>query len=519
VSGVHPVLLRGPSFGGSTRVAPLLLHRTDDEFMPAVVSELSQPASIPTLLKSVASQTDTNRRLKLFHPVQRAFHVALLEIVCDRPEYPRFDAANIVSAGLVIRRVHRDRNDVLEGWRRDGAIVQGWVPFGVRAEEELDPDPAFRKVIRYGHDDVDARLAAVRTPSARMSETFSPLFPAPPEVAAAQKKTILFGVVPVASADVSKAPTGESFSATQVRSRLSPYLRTTTVQLEVPRAGSRVTANDMANPATRLALAAYVNMLRQLAYELDAFGDSADSKALFAALNRFRLPYGGGSSANSVPAGTSMQQHAEVLVHRKETPASILLPNTWPRIDAATGDAIAAAAKRVLDKRLPAIKGEEPRYGEKGRLYRVRAFARVAHDGECVHTVWSGYSEPFVIAPWYEGFGASPAHVALPGLDELKALAQRPNVTFSVPGDLANLLQQNDPVGMLKGEGKKGAGIAIEFLCSMSIPVITFVAFIILNIFLGLLNLIFMWMLWPIVMCIPIPKGATAPPEPLPPTS
>jgi hypothetical protein len=552
-NAVHPVLLRGPSFSGSTRRAPLLLHRTEDEFIPAVLSELSQETSIPALLRTTASFTDSNRRLKLFHPVQRAFHVALLEIVCDRLDYPRFDPANIVSAGLVVRRVRReqarasgngksrgvldgmafDRHDVLEGWRRDGAIVQGWVPFAGQAEEDLDPDLAFRRVVRYGHDEVDTRLAALRSPTARMSESSTPLFPAPPEVAHALKKTILFGVVPVASAEVSKAATNESFPGSQVRERLSLYLRSTSMQLEVPYATSKLAAGDLSNPTTRDVLAPYVNMLRQLVFELDAFGDSAESKALFTALNRFSLPYGtlrGKEPRYRVPAGTSMRQHAEVLVHRKGQPTrlnneewpdypAVVLPNTWPKIDAATGDAIVAAAKLVLDKRLPAIKGEEPRYAEKGRLYRVRAFARVAHEGECVHTVWSDYSDPFTIAPWYEGFGAPTAQVSLPSLDELASLAKKPNVTFKVPGDLANLMQQNDPVEMLKGNIKKGSGIGIEFLCSMSIPVITFCAFIVLNIFLGLLNLIFMWMLWPIVMCIPIPSAASAPPEPQPPTS
>ena len=56
-------------------------------------------------------------------------------------------------------------------------------------------------------------------------------------------------------------------------------------------------------------------------------------------------------------------------------------------------------------------------------------------------------------------------------------------------------------------EGKKppDGGITIGWICSFSLPAITICAFIVLSIFLGLLNLIFSWLAF-IKICIPYPK-------------
>jgi len=56
-------------------------------------------------------------------------------------------------------------------------------------------------------------------------------------------------------------------------------------------------------------------------------------------------------------------------------------------------------------------------------------------------------------------------------------------------------------------EGKGGgSSVGIGWICSFSIPVITFCAFIVLNIFLSLFDLIFRWMMF-IKICIPYPKA------------
>jgi hypothetical protein len=56
-------------------------------------------------------------------------------------------------------------------------------------------------------------------------------------------------------------------------------------------------------------------------------------------------------------------------------------------------------------------------------------------------------------------------------------------------------------------EGKSGdAPVELGWICSFSIPVITFCAFLVLNIFLSLFDLIFRWMMF-IKICVPYPKA------------
>ncbi|HEX9107841.1 MAG TPA: hypothetical protein VF832_11445, partial [Longimicrobiales bacterium] len=86
--------------------------------------------------------------------------------------------------------------------------------------------------------------------------------------------------------------------------------------------------------------------------------------------------------------------------------------------------------------------------------------------------------------------------------DLLKSL--KPNVAFTLPPALQNLLQGN-PKDLMSGK-PSGGSMTIGWICSFSIPVITFCAFIVLNIFLSLFDLIFNWMLF-IKICIPYPKA------------
>jgi hypothetical protein len=126
-------------------------------------------------------------------------------------------------------------------------------------------------------------------------------------------------------------------------------------------------------------------------------------------------------------------------------------------------------------------------------------------DGCPPKIVWSPESAPFKIAAWHEKGKLPPITIDLPSLGDLKSFT--PNVTFKVPGNLFNMLKQ-DPLAFLKGEAGAGAD-GIAWLCSFNIPIITLVAFIVFNIFLSLLNIIFFWMFL-VKICIPIPKSLMA---------
>jgi hypothetical protein len=57
---------------------------------------------------------------------------------------------------------------------------------------------------------------------------------------------------------------------------------------------------------------------------------------------------------------------------------------------------------------------------------------------------------------------------------------------------------------LMEGKGSADA-IGISWICAFNIPTITICAFIVLNIFLSLLNLVFGWLFF-IKICIPLPN-------------
>jgi hypothetical protein len=87
----------------------------------------------------------------------------------------------------------------------------------------------------------------------------------------------------------------------------------------------------------------------------------------------------------------------------------------------------------------------------------------------------------------------------------LKSL--KPNVAFVVPAALNNLLGTKAD-NLIKGDAEAASSPDLQWICSFSIPIITICAFIVLNIFLSLFDLIFRWLLF-IKVCIPFPKIST----------
>ena len=103
-----------------------------------------------------------------------------------------------------------------------------------------------------------------------------------------------------------------------------------------------------------------------------------------------------------------------------------------------------------------------------------------------------------LVRPEHRASGA----IALPDFDSLRKL--KPNVAFNMPESLFNLLE-TDLKGLTDGnKPPPGPSLGIDWICGFSIPVITFCAFLVLNIFLKLFDIIFQWMLF-IKICIPLP--------------
>jgi hypothetical protein len=436
--------------------------------------------------------------------VHRRFNLVLLEAHCREPGDPRLDPVRIAGAGLVVRRVSAGQTPY-EGWLGAGPKLQGWCRFPNAAALDLDPDTARRARPSTGHAELDRLLPA---PAGRpLREHVAPLFAAPPEVCRAAKRTFLYGLLPVTSSERSEVPQpGPDYQGlkTQLRRHLSPYLAATApgTRLQLPRGGSLIRP-EWTDPAALQAdagLRGFVSLLQQVAVEFDAFGDSAQSRAVHAALNALQ--------PGAMRAGDFLRAAKRILLDGEAL--SLVMPAQWPAVSGAQSEAILDAAVQALGARFDQLAGKRGRFDDAGGRYVARAFLRVMGHDDCPpRLVWSAPSEEFAIAPWHEASAAPPARVSLPNLLKPGALqALKPNVVFDLPEELQCLLSKNSPKDFLEGKARKcgpGDGAGLDWLCGFSIPIITLCAFIVLNIFLGLLNIIFWWLPF-LKICIPIPK-------------
>ncbi|MFC5767818.1 hypothetical protein [Thauera sinica] len=579
----HDIVLRAPR-GLADDGAPAILQRSDEDFVEAVLAALrdadGRAALRADLAKeaAVAAGTDTGRRarkdarsairsllgldgrreaagggtpapaaaggsvaelaekirdsagrsrvLKLFQPIQRQFHLAVIEAHCLAPGNPRLDPDKVEGAGLVIRRLRRDAGggEVKQGWMRAGEQLRGWARVEAdAADTRYDPEAA-RRLARpaTGQPVLDRTVAALlgEAEEALLSEHVVPMFVAPPDVCRAAGRTFFYGLVPTTSSERAGggAPAfdaaGFGPESADFRAHLAGPLRG--LADGFPRAGAVLTPGlaTIAQPASagdgdHSSMKRLLLLLRQLAIEFDAFGGDADGEALVAVLNRIGLPLLGDDglpSGLTTPAGDFLAVASRVLLDGEAVANPPAMPLGWPALDRDTTAALASALSVTLMNRFEAVAGTAGRYDDPDARYVLRAFVRLKPDGRCpARTVWSAYSPAFVIAPWYEGGGAPPVQVALPDptdKDMLKKL--KPNVAFTVPPSLHDLLA-GDPQDLLDGKKPAGSGLALGWICSFNIPIITICAFIVLNIFLSLFDLFFRWMMF-IKICIPFPK-------------
>jgi hypothetical protein len=513
----HDVKLTGLGLAAEAG-AVTVLERSDSGFIAAILAELGSESSPGSLGTTVAKTHDPSGTLRLYQPIHRINHVALASVWCDTPGMPRLDPAKIISAGLVVRRVAADRQGrpldppLSEAWMRAGAKIKGWVLLRNTREADQDPSPNGRPpVLSAGHPEINRRLAQLSGLGTPLTESVTPMFVAPPDVCKAAGKTIIYGVVPLASTERSEDPDDRSFPIADVKAHLVSYLGPSSTAATPSWAGKTLDATAGDNPDAELDK--FLLMLRQLRIELDAFGTDPGSTALFAALNQISLPYADGSSR---AAGDALRDAVPVLLGRED--GSVTLPAQWPAVSASQAEAIAQAAKASMDARTAVVTGPEGRFDialatrtngrfvAVQRLYQLRAFARVKRDDGCPPAVvWSDLGERFLIVPWYEGGGLPPFPIPLPNLSDPNVLKSlKPNVAFVLPPGLQDFLQ-GAKLDKLMMNQKPDKGLGIGWICSFSLPVITFCAFLVLNIFLSLFDFVFNWMLY-IKICLPYPK-------------
>ncbi len=476
------VVLRGLRLNGSAKET-MILQRTDQDFLPAILKELEDSRRHPELIGSTA-QPGEDGVLKLFQPVHRTFHVVLFEAGCDDIGQPRLDPSRIAGSGLVVRRIAADveRRDgepeTLEGWMQREESFQGWLRLSSRLAREQDPIPELRPpALDAGHREINRMLAATRGLTAPVSESVSPLFVAHPHVCAAAKRTILYGVAPVTSMDLSEAPTvTPALTESETRSVLPPFL-----------------LSSGSGSATRA-------QLEEFLVGIGAAVNLERAPPVLAALDELEPTISGGTRPGTV-IRQAVAQLADAL------PSGLPTSVSWQPITSETESVILRSVRDVLLASASGVTPREGRFDVPDRTYRLQGFIRVSRDDGCPpRLIWSEPSEPYRIAPWYEAGNVPPVRVALPDVTDVKTLRNlKPNVAFASPENTFNRMRGMGMQDILDGkQPAEDTEFGVEWVCGFSIPILTICALIVLNIFLSMLNFIFFWLPF-VKICIPIP--------------
>jgi hypothetical protein len=504
--------------------APSIIERKDEEFIPALLEELTgeNPSSVvPTHRPSSTS----GNSLRLYQPVHRAFNLALLEAHCTTFGEPRLDPRKIDSSGLVVRRVRiqNDGTKRYEAWCATKNVVSGWtlLPDVADSDHLRDPDPSRRPQTRYTADPAFDRLkfgAGDRT-----AEETTSLFVAPPETAASTSRTLLYGVIPVTSSSRAGAmPKGSTPDPSEWAKHLSLLLRASnnTASLwpanNATQRAEKLARADLKTPillpdeAINPVATRFVLLVRQLSQEFSLLRpiNPATGEKLLTKLNALTVTLVDGSTR---AAGTYLKAAALFYFDHPDNPTpapTVPRPQTWPAVTDTQATAIFNVLQEIAgETELSVFAGANAggRYDDTTARYVIRAFIRVKQPCDCPpKIVWSPYSEEFAIAPWYESGPGGPVPIILPDLTPDFFKNARPNVAFSVPAKLANVLNQ-DPKKFFDGSAGQGSGFTLDWICGFNIPIITICAFIVLNIMLGLLNIIFFWLPF-VKICIPFPR-------------
>jgi hypothetical protein len=496
---------------------PMILQRTEDDFLPATLDDLRTPAGRTRLGALVAKAQDAKGRLKLFQPVQRQFHVALTEAWCDIPGKPRIDPSRVDGAGMVLRRL--DEQGRPQGWMRSRGRVRGWVPLSRVGGPDRDPLAQRRlKQGLSGVADIDRQLTslALRSDDSLLDEDVTAMYVAPPDVCSDAGKTLFYGIVPTVSSELSEvdavfesAP-GVDFGPQSQAFRAQLVLALGGDAMALPFAGQALSKDWFAQSQAQGAdgtLVRFVLMLHQLGSQFNLFDGGSEVTQLKQVLHGIALPLvrRDNQPQRYVQADDFLARANTIILQGESVPGGAEMPSTWPALPSDQAARLRSALHAAMTARFATMKGKQGRFDDAGARYVLRSFVRLKAEGPCPgRIVWSEASEPFTIAPWYEGAGAPPVQIPLPDPSDKNLLKSlKPNVAFVVPPSMQNLLNGSTS-DILDGKGST-QGLGLTWICGFNIPIITICAFLVLNIFLTLFNLVFGWLFF-MKICLPFPK-------------
>lgn len=491
--------------------APTIVQSMRQEFVDHLLNSLKTAEGRYSLADDIAKDR-VESILSLFQPVHRVFHPVVVQAWC-MTHRRRLNPKRVVSAGLVVRRVS---GNVVEGWMKEEGKVLGWRALPSDWETMWDPSAKERLAQRTRKTPYYHQLSS-RTEE-RWEEDSVALFQAPPEVCTEAKATLFFGIPPLASMEVSEDVSEPPFTETQIAARLPKLLTSASAELYESAGLDSVAVFrswQEIQYESDVASFALFSLLKYLAFEVGAFApdDPADElKNLFAGIPITCFQSDPRTGLQLSDLWTYLQFARDVLLGETEEertgiPDGVRLPEAWPVIDTFLEGEIVAAISTCMKRRWARYASAEGRFQGRDSRYVISAFMRVRlTDGAEPVTVWSSATEPFRIKPWHAASPVPPVVVPLPELDQDSMKRMKPSVAFQVPPSIQNFMEGIKLKSVMDGKKPKPGDSTVLKLCCFSIPIVTICAFIVLQVFLSLLNIFLGWMPFARI-CFPVLKS------------
>ena len=504
---------------------PNILQFKEQNFIERLLSGLKTGPGREALQdKLVDAQGD--QLLRLYQPVHRLFNVLLLDVNCAQYGEPRLDPKKIHSSGYVLRKVNDKDSQQEYGWMKQEGRLVGWKEIepvsSSRKKSKLnyDVDPALREVRQLGRNKLALnKLPAAISPYQQYEEDHTSLFLTATDIMKDSAKTYLYGVLNLASSEwveeeSDDASTSTPFSLNDIKTRL-PLLLTEgdDVRFATPNTEPPINREITKSDRDTSSFEVLTKTLSYLANEVGLFTGEEEVEDLKNILKSISVSITGTGYSHINNYYLFLISAYEVFYGFPEDPGNetealthTFTPTSWPSISSTKESSIVAAIYSAMQIRWANLRPSTSQFEENSK-YRVYAFIRVQGNEECpLKTIWSEASEDFEIVPWYETSDIiPPTQIELPdvNMDTLSKL--KPNVAFKVPESIQKIMDKINLKKLVDGEEIKGSGLGFGMICGFSIPLITICAFIVLQIFLVLLNLVFWWLPF-IKICIPFPK-------------
>jgi hypothetical protein len=486
--------------------APGILQFDSDRFMEELAERLQQAPRpdltdlLVTKFESFAERApgedpvDPSRTPKLYQPAHGRFYLVASSLVCRLPGMPDHvvDLPKGEKAAFVLRR------DLGNG--KEGA----WVP-------EAPENPANKRRIWK-------ELDATKAGSLAKGEELLPLFPVN-YTADGKRRRMLVGLVPTSSRDTFES--ASAFQDDDPNTGLDPekmIADEAEAQVLVPfeqlKAWTLNTDEAVVKEVSRFVLVDFATLLEErlpkvwAALNKDSAGPAPGdaSDALFHLLNGKKIQGTTGDTWRQA-LRKAMQQREAILNGRPNTvDYNLRLSSEVEPGDLRT--ALVAAATvgtyTLPSQPEPVSKLEEPGVTR----YVLRCVYLKPHCGALCPPLVSARSRVFTLAPFFDPDApARPVRIELPVDTSIRGLRRfKKNVGFTLSKGLRK--QMSRVAGLektMKGELDAGLSFDLGELCMFSIPIITLCAFIVLMIFLALLNIIFWWMPF-LKICLPKPR-------------